>query len=186
MDSAQFQAPTAGTWLDPNLCSTYGDTTEACVSQDVADHCDVLAKAGCIELIVAESCPVQLSCATTVCPSSEPEPGSACTANGLTCTLVTYTCPGTTLPITTSWAECMDNQWAIGMASIRCPEPGVSGGAIAAGVIGGCAVLLVAALAFVLRGKRTKQEKPEATMPRKPDVIQTKHQLTKAESNSKA
>ena len=245
-----------GVWADPNLCSAYGDTSQACVSETVASTCRQLQATGCVELIVAESCPVQLSCLRSVCPATgpdcnsadysaatkctrgpapntacsanglrcalttytcpgtskpitnswaechggswrsfmakigcpepepepvcpatEPAPNTACSANGLKCTLRTYTCPGTSTPITTSWAECHGGSWRIALATPACPKPepepkpAVNVGAIAGGVIGGCAVLVIAILAwYVTVFRRTRQKTPAATPEHAPDI----------------
>ena len=159
MEGASYRPPPPGPWTSPNLCETYGDTTQSCVSQAVADTCTRLAAKGCIELIVMESCPVQLACATTACPQEEPTPGSSCTAPGLACVVAEYTCPGTTTPITTSVAECAnDGKWQVMMASIFCPEQTLSSGSIAAIVVGGCvlAAALVAAFVVVSRSRRRR------------------------------
>ena len=161
----------------PNLCSAYGDTSQACVSETVASTCRALAATGCVQLIVAKSCPVQLSCLRSVCPATGPAPNTACSANGLECTFQTYTCPGTSTPITTSWAECYEGSWQIAEAKIVCPkpepepEPAVNVGAIAGGVIGGCAVLVIAILAwYVTVFRRTRQKTPAATPEYAPDI----------------
>ena len=183
-----------GVWADPNLCSAYGDTSQACVSETVASTCRQLQATGCVELIVAESCPVQLSCLRSVCPATGPDcnsadysaatkctrgpaPNTACSANGLRCALTTYTCPGTSKPITNSWAECHGGSWRIALATPACPKPepepkpAVNVGAIAGGVIGGCAVLVIAILAwYVTVFRRTRQKTPAATPEHAPDI----------------
>ena len=165
MDGAQYQEPPIGTWVDPNLCTTYSDTTQSCISEDVANDCQRLSEAGCIELIVAESCPVQLSCAKTVCPAKEPRPQAPCMANGLNCVLNTYTCPGTSTPITTKWAECFEGEWRVGMAGIFCPDPesAVNGRLVAVSAIGGSAALLLVVL--LLHHKRRARQKHGQKMP---------------------
>ena len=166
MDGAQYEEPAAGTWVVPNLCASYSDTSEACVSEEVANDCQALAAAGCIELIVAESCPVQLSCARTVCPPTDPAPDSNCTANGLSCTLTTYTCPGTSTVITTEWAECLQSTWRVGVAGFVCPDPpAANNAALVGGVVGGCAALAIAAgvATYWLRGKNSATKKTVLT-----------------------
>tara|TARA_B110000196_G_scaffold19298_1_gene15164 strand:+ start:385 stop:603 length:219 start_codon:yes stop_codon:yes gene_type:complete len=63
------------------------------------------------------------------------------------------------------------------MASIACPKPepepkpAVNVGAIAGGVIGGCAVLVIAILAwYVTVFRRTRQKTPAATPEHAPDI----------------
>ena len=159
MQDAVYEAP-VGAWVDPRLCAQYGDTSQACVTREVAQLCSALAEWGCTELIAMESCPVQLSCIQTACPISKPMSGSACSAPGLTCTLQTWTCPGTTEAITSSWAECsQQNEWMVGMASIYCPDPpGLNGWQIA--VIVAASAVLVIAVCVLRRMLRTQQAKP--------------------------
>lgn len=164
--------PARAQWLDPtaSLCSTYSDTSRACVAEKHASQCQALVAEGCMEIFEAESCPVQLSCARSVCPAIEPAPNAACWVNGLSCTLQTYTCPGTLTPITTKSARCHNSTWLVMMASIHCPEPEPEPepAAIAGGVIGGCVVvLMIAILAYATR--RTRQKTPAAT----PDIKTT-------------
>lgn len=167
MQSAVYTPPATGPWVDPKLCAVYGDTSQACVSQEVAEQCTALAKWGCTELIIAESCPVQLSCAKTACPTSEPTSGSACSAPGLSCTLKTWTCPGTTEPITSSWAECFEsNEWQIGMAGIHCPDPPALRGwhiAVIVAASAAAAFLIAAVVLCIIRRKRNQPKAVQKT-----------------------
>lgn len=160
----QAQHSSAADCMNKHLCTAYGDTSQACVSEQVASECAALAAAGCVELIIAESCPVQLSCAKSVCPATEPEENEACSSNGVTCTLKTYKCPGTTKQITTMWADCSENKWRVGVAKVSCPEPAETG-LIAGGVAGGIAILAIAVVVYMCAKRRVRR-----SLATKPDI----------------
>ena len=111
---------------------------------------------------------VRCSClgARTACPPTDPAPDSNCTANGLSCTLTTYTCPGTSTVITTEWAECLQSTWRVGVAGFVCPDPlAANNAALVGGVVGGCAALAIAAgvATYWLRGKNSATKKTVLT-----------------------
>ena len=114
-----------------NLCASYENVSQPCITEDVLFECATLQAHGCLELVVMESCPLQLTCALRDgvphmirCPTAAPANGSACNATGLSCTITSVTCPDGA-SIDTSWATCStQGTWQLATAKSSCqPAP---------------------------------------------------------------